>query len=43
MLKLISDEELQFKLKLNGKQRLKIFNWNKTAKEIYDIYLEVLK
>ena len=43
MLKLISDKELQYKLKLNGKEVLKKFNWNKTAKEIYDIYLEVLK
>ena len=43
MLKLIEDQELQNKLKLNGQQRLEIFNWNKTAKEIYDIYLDVLK
>ena len=43
MLKLISDEALQAQLKLNGKQRLKMFNWNKTAKDIFDIYLDVLK
>lgn len=43
MLKLISDEMLQSTLKLKGKQRLKMFNWNKTAKYIYDIYLDVLK
>lgn len=43
MLKLIEDEELQNKLKSNGEQRLKMFNWNKTAKDMYDIYLEVLK
>jgi glycosyltransferase involved in cell wall biosynthesis len=43
MLKLIEDEELQNKLKLNGQQRLKLFNWSRTAKEIYDIYLEILK
>lgn len=43
MLKLIEDEELQNKLKLNGQQRLKIFNWSKAAREIYDVYLDVLK
>lgn len=43
MLKLISDEGLRSQLKLNGKQRLRIFNWNNTAKKIYDIYLDVLK
>lgn len=43
ILKLIGDKDLQNKLKSNGQQRLKLFNWSKTAKEIYDIYLEVLK
>lgn len=43
MLKLIEDQDLQNKLKVNGLQRLKIFNWSKAAKEIYDIYLDVLE
>jgi Glycosyltransferase len=43
MLKLIEDEELQNKLKANGQERLKIYNWSKASKEIYDIYLELLK
>lgn len=43
MLKLIEDDRLQYDLLKNGKQRLKIFNWNKTAKQIYDTYLEILK
>lgn len=43
MLKLIGDKALQNKLKLKGEERIKIFDWSKTAKEIYDIYLDVLK
>ena len=43
MLKLIGDKELQCKLVAKGKERLKIFNWTKAAKEIYDIYLDLLK
>lgn len=43
MLKLIGDKALQNKLKSNGEQRIKIFDWSKTAKDIYDIYLDVLK
>ena len=39
MLKLIEDKKLQNKLKLNGQQRLKIFNWSKAGREIYDVYL----
>ncbi|NFI51519.1 glycosyltransferase family 4 protein [Clostridium botulinum] len=43
MLKLVNNKKLQCELKLKGKQRLEIFNWNESAKKIYDIYLDVLK
>ncbi|NRT90804.1 glycosyltransferase family 4 protein [Clostridium beijerinckii] len=43
MLKLVGDKVLQNKLKSNGEQLIKIFDWSKTAKDIYDIYLDVLK
>jgi len=43
MLKLIGDKALQTELKLKGEQRIKKFDWSKTTKNIYDIYLDVLK
>lgn len=43
MLKLIEDKEFQMKLKSNGEKRITVFNWSKAAKEIYDVYLDVLK
>lgn len=43
MLNIIQDNILQNKLKTRGKERIKLFNWEQCAKQVYDIYLDVLK
>lgn len=43
MLNIVKDNDLQKNLKDKGRERIKLFNWEQCAKQVYDIYLDVLK
>lgn len=40
--KIIGDEALREKLRVKGRERLRLFNWNKTARETLECYKEAL-
>ena len=43
MLLLIENEQLKQTLKLKGKQRVKEFTWEKTARKTYEVYQDILE